>query len=72
MNIDKYFMWIQYERLHNHSKAKHNKTVCIILWICCIYIYVAWYNHRDFFRDFIEGSLQITNKMFDITIHASS
>ena len=31
MNMDKYFMWIQYERLHNHNKAKHNKTVCIFL-----------------------------------------
>ena len=36
MNMDKYFMWIQYERLHNHNKAKHNKTVCIFLGIYCI------------------------------------
>ena len=36
MNMDKYFMWIYYERLHNHNKAKHNKTVCIFLGICCI------------------------------------
>ena len=35
MNMDKYFMWIQYERLHNHNKAKHNKTVCIFLGIYC-------------------------------------
>ena len=35
MNMDKYFMWIHYERLHNHSKAKHNKTVCIFLGIYC-------------------------------------
>ena len=35
MNMDKYFMWIHYERLHNHNKAKHNKTVCIFLWIYC-------------------------------------
>ena len=33
MNMDKYFMWIDYERLHNHNKAKHNKTVCIFLGI---------------------------------------
>ena len=39
MNMDKYFMWIHYERLHNHNKAKHNKTVCIFLGIYCIYIY---------------------------------
>ena len=35
MNMDKYFMWIHYERLHNHNKATHNKTVCIILGIYC-------------------------------------
>ena len=33
MNMDIYFMWIHYERLHNHNKAKHNKTVCIFLGI---------------------------------------
>ena len=37
MNMDKYFMWIHYERLHNHNKAKHNKTVCIFLGIYCMY-----------------------------------
>ena len=36
MNMDKYFMWIHYERLHNHNKAMHNKTVCIFLGIYCI------------------------------------
>ena len=35
MNMDKYFMWIHYERLHNPNKAKHNKTVCIFLRIYC-------------------------------------
>ena len=35
MNMDRYFMWINYERLHNHNKAKHNKTVCIFLGIYC-------------------------------------
>ena len=29
-------MWIHYERLHNHNKAKHNKTVCIFLGIYCM------------------------------------
>ena len=33
MNMDKYFMWIHYERLRNPNKAKHNKTVCIFLGI---------------------------------------
>ena len=36
MNMDKYFMWIHYERLRNHNKAKHNKTVCIFLGIYCM------------------------------------
>ena len=36
MNMDKYFMWIHYERLHNHNKAKHNKTVYIFLGIYCM------------------------------------
>ena len=35
MNMDKYFIGIHYERLHNHNKAKHNKTVCIFLGIYC-------------------------------------
>ena len=35
MNMDKYFMWIHYEWLHNHNKAKHNKTGCIFLGIYC-------------------------------------
>ena len=35
MNMDKYFMWNHYERLHNHNKAQHNKTVCIFLGIYC-------------------------------------
>ena len=36
MNMDKYVMWIHYEQLHNHNKAKHNKTVCIFLGIYCM------------------------------------
>ena len=36
MNMDKYLMWIHYQRLHNHNEAKHNKTVCIFLGIYCI------------------------------------
>ena len=24
-------MWNHYERLHNHNKTKHNKTVCIFI-----------------------------------------
>ena len=36
MNMDKYFMLIHYEPLHNHNKAKHNRTVCIFLGIYCM------------------------------------
>ena len=36
INMDKYLMWIHYERLHNHNKTKHNKTACIFLGIYCI------------------------------------
>ena len=36
MNMDKYFMWIHHERLHNNNKAKHNKTVCIFFGIYCM------------------------------------
>ena len=42
MNMDEYFMWIHYERLHNHNKAKHNKPVCIFLGIYC-----SWYYKID-------------------------
>ena len=38
MNMDKYFMWIHYERLYNHNKAKHNKTVCTFLGIYCSWL----------------------------------
>ena len=31
MNMDKYFMWIHYELLHNHNKAKHNKPCAYFL-----------------------------------------
>ena len=44
MNMDKYFIWINYERLHNHNKAKHNKTVCIFLGIYCMES-LLWIQH---------------------------
>ena len=50
MNMDKYFIWIHYERLHNHNKAKHNKTVCIIsghLGICDLWWGVNNFNYSD-------------------------
>ena len=42
VNMDKYSMWIHYERLHNHNKAKHNKTVCIFLGIYCTFTMSSW------------------------------
>ena len=54
MNMDKYFMWIHYERLHNHNKTKHNKTVSIFLGIYCTGILwtglsgkFQWYLNRN-------------------------
>ena len=47
MNMDKYFMWIHYERLHDHNKAKHNKTVCIFTGIYCIYVAGKWVDISD-------------------------
>ena len=46
MNMDKYFMWIHYERLHNHNKAKHNKTVCIFrgIYCTCLVSWISWTN----------------------------
>ena len=49
MNMDKYFMWIHYERLHNHNKAKHNKTVCIFFGIYCRKI--QYIKHRAKYRN---------------------
>ena len=51
MNMDKYFMWIHYERLHNHNKAKHNKPVCIFLGIYCMWIYM----YQSLYNQYIKG-----------------
>ena len=48
MNMDKYFMWIHYEKLHNHNKATHNKTVYIFLEIYCIYCEHQWHSQGYF------------------------
>ena len=48
MNMDKYFMWIHYVRLHNHNKATHNKTVCIFLGVYCIC--VSWIDRDSKWR----------------------
>ena len=68
MNMDKYFMWIHYERLHNHNKAKHNKTVCIFLGIYCISsisrYYILNFEHCIHFCD-------VTYYLIDERIHFS-
>ena len=38
VNMGKCIMWIHYEWLHNHNKAKHNKTVGKFLGIYCRWI----------------------------------
>ena len=56
MNMDKYFMWIHYERLRNHNKAKHNKTVCIFLGIYCMLVYYVCHTWGPSF-DSTNGSI---------------
>ena len=68
MNMDKYFMWIHYERLHNHNKAKHNKTVCIFLGICCIIIRLIESNHKRILRRTTRKSPNILLNINTITI----
>ena len=53
MNMDKYFTWIHYERLHNHNKAKHTKTVCIFLGIYCISPITAMWRNGYFPNNYI-------------------
>ena len=57
MNMDKYFLWVHYERLHNHNKAKHNKTVRIFLGIYCmsfiIYSFIKTFRHYFLFQTLI-------------------
>ena len=63
MNMDKYLMWIHYERLHNHNEAKHNKTVCIFLGIYCIYGY-----HSDLYEVPPSHEQWITGSIHEIEI----
>ena len=62
MNMDKYFMWIHYERLHNHNKAKHNKTVCIFLGIYCSYCMFLMCTARG-------GSMRLRHTTLNVNIH---
>ena len=49
-------MWIHYERLHNHNKAKHNKTVCIFIGLYCISS--GWDNQHTVWIVMENGQLQ--------------
>ena len=60
MNMDKYFMWIHYEYLHNHNKAKHNKTVCIFLGIYCNSTSIG-------IRSWVSNYIHV--KQWDVIIH---
>ena len=46
MNMDKYFMWIHYERLHNHNKQSTTKPCAYFLgytvW-CQMLLYMIWF-----------------------------
>ena len=72
MNMDKYFMWIHYERLRNHNKAKHNKTVCIFLGIYFNHIphQTVEFNHSSlpsmWWPLIITNEITVTNEFFSI------
>ena len=66
MNMDKYFMWNHYERLHNHNKAKHNKTVCIFLGIYCTYRVMSLHIHTT---GSIKMAHEITAYQWDMWYH---
>ena len=77
MNMNKYFMWIHYERLHNHNKAKHNKTVCIFLGIYYSYDFVVFcYGLILFFfhilQNFLPGAEEIVLADIIITTNTSA
>ena len=66
MNMDKYFMWIHYERLHNHNKAKHNKTVCIFLGIYCI---IQKAENGGYSVEIFKGIFLMKHFVFQIKFH---
>ena len=38
MNMDKYFTWIHYERLHSRGRVERDRAVCVFLGIYCMCI----------------------------------
>ena len=71
MNMDKYFMWIHYERLHNHNKAKHNKTLCIFLGIYCTLCHWRGSLRIDMETVWWAWSVIVHTIRFDVFIHCS-
>ena len=70
MNMDKYFMWIHYERLHNHNKAKHNKTVCIFLGIYCMSTTIVHLRRNSLmFHDFLTSLVPSSFSIWTQAIH---
>ena len=73
MNMDKYFMWIHYERLHNHNKAKHNETVCIFLgkyctmWTVWLITHVLIYYALGNLQAYITISIRTVRIQYDIS-----
>ena len=65
MNMDKYFVRIHYERLRNHNKATHNKTVCIFLGIYCTW--PQWIGHAYAQRQLQEETRNISDLGYDAT-----
>ena len=74
MNMDKYFMWINYERLYNHYKAKHNKTVCIFLGIYCMCILMSsMYTYSCLYRyTFICAIVLLNNELFNWILYSTN
>ena len=69
MNMDKYFMWIHYERLHNHNKAKHNKTVCIFLGIYCMSCNPTWRHWNADFHNILQYPFQINLELIKLAFY---
>ena len=68
MSMDKYFMWIHSERLHNHNKAKHNKTVCIFIGIYCMYLIQGW---KDTFWCCCNSLVTGTQGLYSLSVKTS-
>ena len=67
MNMDKYFMWIHYERLHNHNKAKHNKTVSIFLGIYCTFLAYAIWDRTECIKRIYKNLKWILSMVIQVT-----